>query len=93
MILYGKITYQVDGITYSSDLLAETSVIASDMIGTLIRIVLMLVTIYLIFQLLKTKPKKTKRGKSTGSKKKYSKRSKHRKSGGGNFRFTYLNNQ
>lgn len=93
MKLYGKITYQIDGITYSSDLLAETSVIASDMFGTLIRIILMLVTIYLIFQLLKSKPKKRKRGKSTNSKKKHSKKSKHRKTGSGNFRFTYLNNQ
>lgn len=68
----GKITYNVDGETYSSDLIAGSSVIASGIMSLLIRIVLILVTLYLIFMLIKT-PKRKPNYKKKRAKKKTSK--------------------
>lgn len=77
----GKITYVVDGITYSSDLIAQTSVIASGFFSILVRIVLILVTVYLIYLLLRT----PKGGNSSSKKSK--KKGKHSpKNGKGNFK-------
>ena len=85
----GKITYYVGDDTYSSDLLAETSVIASGFLPILIRIILICVTLYIIFLLLK-KPKNKNKFKTKKSKKHREKHSKS--SGSGKFRFTALNN-
>lgn len=86
----GKITYQVGDETYSSDLLAETSVIASGFLPTLLRILLIFVTLYLLYILLKPKNKNKKHG--SGSYTKATKKSKKRKKKGGHFRCMQLNN-
>ena len=48
----GKITYNYDGQTYSSDLIAETQVLSSDFLPLLFRILLIFVVLYLLFFLL-----------------------------------------
>lgn len=83
----GKISYIIDGKTYSTDLIAGNSVIASGAFSILVRIILILVTVYLLYLLLKT-PK----NKHGSSKKKRKKKSKNCKKGSGSFRFTSLNN-
>ena len=83
----GKITYHVGDDTYSSDLLAETSVIASGFWSILIRIVLIFVTLYIIRLLLK-QPKSKNRKKKKSKKKSHAKTGK----GSGNFRYTSLSN-
>lgn len=75
----GKITYNYDGQTYSSDLIAETQVLSSDFLPLLFRILLIFVVLYLLFLLLK-KPKNK-------SKKTYKKKNK-----GGNYKFTQFSN-
>ena len=75
----GKITYNYDGQTYSSDLIAETQVLSSDFLPLLFRILLIFVVLYLLFLLLK-KPKNK-------SKKPYKKKTK-----GGNYKFTQFSN-
>lgn len=75
----GKITYNYDGQTYSSDLIAETQVLSSDFLPLLFRILLIFVVLYLLFLLLK-KPKDK-------SKKTYKKKTK-----GGNYKFTQFSN-
>ena len=75
----GKITYNYDGQTYSSDLIAETQVLSSDFLPLLFRILLIFVVLYLLFLLLK----KTK----NKSKKKYKKKTK-----GVNYKFTQFSN-
>ena len=99
----GKITYRVGDDVYSSDLLAQTSVIASGFWSILIRIVLIFVTLYIIFLLLR-KPKNKTRNKSknrtmsktntrTKNKKSRGYKEKHSKSSGsGKFRFTAISN-
>ena len=86
----GKITYQVGDEIYSSDLLAETSVIASGFLPILLRILLILVTLYLLYILLKPKNKNKKHG--SGYYVKATKKSKKRKKKGGHFRCMQLNN-
>ena len=83
----GKITYHVGDDTYSSDLLAEKSVIASGFWSILIRIVLIFVTLYIIRLLLK-QPKSKNRKKKKSKKKSHAKTGK----GSGNFRYTSLSN-
>ena len=75
----GKINYNYDGQTYSSDLIAETQVLSSDFLPLLFRILLIFVVLYLLFLLLK-KPKNK-------SKKTYKKKTK-----GGNYKFTQFSN-
>ncbi len=75
----GKITYTYNDYIYTSDLIAETQVIASGFLPILFRILLIFVVLYLLFLLLKT-PK-------NNSKKTYKKRSK-----GGNYKFTQFSN-
>lgn len=75
----GKITYNYDGQTYSSDLIAETQVLSSDFLPLLFRILLIFVVLYLLFLLLK-KPKNK-------SKKTYKKKTK-----GGNYKFMQFSN-
>lgn len=81
----GKLTYTFDGQTYSSDLIAETEVVSSSFLPILFRVLLIFVTLYLLFLLLKPS-KKSKNGKGKSNKKKtYNKKSK-----GKNFRFSQL---
>lgn len=87
----GKITYQVGDETYSSALLAETSVIASGFLPIVLRILLILVTLYLLYILLK-KPKNKNKRHGSGSYFKGTKKSKKRKKKGGHFRCMQLNN-
>lgn len=75
----GKITYNYDGQTYSSDLIAETQVLSSDFLPLLFRILLIFVVLYLLFLLLKNPKNK--------SKKPYKKKTK-----GGNYKFTQFSN-
>ena len=75
----GKITYNYDGQTYSSDLIAETQVLSSDFLPLLFRILLIFVVLYWLFLLMK-KPKNK-------SKKTYKKKTK-----GGNYKFTQFSN-
>ena len=88
----GKITYQVDGTEYSSDLLAETSVIASGFLPILLRILLIFVTLYLLYLLLKPKKKKGKRKSSSKHLSKNKKTSKKKNKKGGHFRDTRFRN-
>lgn len=75
----GKITYNYDGQTYSSDLIAETQVLSSDFLPLLFRILLIFVVLYLLFLLLK-KPKNK------------SKKTHKKKTKGGNYKFTQFSN-
>ncbi len=75
----GKITYSYDGEEYSSDLIAETQVIASGFLPILLRVMLIIIVLYLLFLLLKPSKKKKK--------KTYKKKSK-----GGNYKFTQFSN-
>lgn len=74
----GKITYTYDGKEYSSDLIAETQVIASGFIPILFRVLLIIVVLYLLFLLLKPSNENKKRT--------YTKK----KSKGGNYKFTHI---
>lgn len=80
----GKITYNYDGQTYSSDLIAETQVLSSDFLPLLFRVLLIFVVLYLLFLLLKKPKNKPKQNKS---KKTYKKKTK-----GGNYKFTQFSN-
>ena len=82
--IVGKISYTFDGQTYSSDLIAETEVVSSNFLPILFRILLIFITIYLLYLLLKPS-KKDKNGK-----KKYDKKKIYNKSKGKGFRFTQL---
>ncbi len=91
----GTITYEVDGQTYSSDLIAGNNVIASGILPILLRILLILVTLYLIYLLLSSS-KKSKKGNHSQNTKSFQKKKKKssgkRSKKGGHFRFTQLNN-
>lgn len=72
----GTITYTIDGKSYSSDLIAGSSVLPSNTLSLLLRIGLIIVTLYLLFTLLKPKKNTRPRGRSYKSSKAY----KHKKS-------------
>lgn len=76
----GQITYTYNGKEYSSDLIAETQVIASDFLPILFRVLLIFVVLYLLFLLLKPSKENKKRDV------------KRKKSKGGNYKFTQFNN-
>ncbi len=84
----GKITYNIDGVTYSSDLIAQSDVLPSRFLPILLHILLILVTLYLIYLLLRLD--KNKKGNSY-KKAKAKKGGKHGKKGG-NFRYTTISN-
>ena len=77
--IVGRITYSYNGKEYSSDLIAETQVIASGFLPVLLRVMLIIIVLYLLFLLLKPSKKKKE--------KKYKKKSK-----GGNYKFTHFSN-
>lgn len=87
----GKITYSFNGETYSSDLIAEDEVLSSDMLPILLRVSLIIITLYLLYLLLKPKNNKTRQHYTKNNKKTKSKKFKHGKHGG-NYRYTSINN-
>lgn len=90
----GKITYVVDGETYTSNLIAKNNVDSSGFFPILIRIVLIIVTLYLIYVLLKP-GKNRNNGSGNGKNTKVSTKRNNTKrvhSKGGNYRFTQLEN-
>lgn len=72
----GTITYTIDGKTYSSDLIAGDNVLPSNTLSLLLRICLIIVTLYLLFTLLKPKKNTKTRGRSYKNTKAYN----HKKS-------------
>lgn len=72
----GTISYTVDGVTYSSELIAGNEVIASDFMAILFRVLLIFVTLYLLYLLVKP------------SNRRYHRKGKK----GGNYKFTQLKN-
>lgn len=101
----GKITYVVDGNSYSSELIAKNNVEASGFLPILFRVLLIIIVLALIYVLLKSgrdkndgskKGKKSKTASKEKSKNK-SKASKNNKKSGkknnkGNYRFTQVQN-
>lgn len=65
----GKITYHIGDETYSSDLIAESSVVASGFLSLLIKILLILVIGFLIFKLMKPPKRKPNYKKKKGKNK------------------------
>lgn len=57
----GTISYTIDDITYSSNLIAGNSVIASGFLSILFKILLIFVTLYLLFLLLKPNKRRTRK--------------------------------
>ncbi len=86
----GTITYTIDGKTYSSDLIAGDTVLPSNTLSLLLRISLIIVTLYLLFTLLKSKNKPRNRGRMSKNSKSY----KHRKGkkSSGKHLYTLINN-
>ncbi|MCI9247452.1 MAG: D-alanyl-D-alanine carboxypeptidase [Clostridia bacterium] len=89
-IKIGTITYTIDGKSYSSDLIAGNDVLPSNTLSLLLHIGLIIVTLYLLFTLLKPK----KNSKSRGHSSKNSKTCKHKKSrkASGKHLYTLINN-
>lgn len=81
----GKMTYVIDGVTYSSDLIAGNTVLASSFLPILLRVSLIFVTLYLLYLVIKPSGKDNNNKTYTSKKKN---RKKHRK--GGNFLFTQM---
>ena len=82
----GTITYTFDGKTYSSELIAQDDVMPSKFLPILLRILLILVTLCLIFLLLKS-------GRSNKKEHRYSKdKSSKKKKKGGRYRYTTISN-
>ena len=75
----GKISYSIDGKTYSSDLIAESDVISSNLLPILLRISLMIVTLYILYLLLSSEKKKKKRRNPNSVGSNVRKISKHRR--------------
>lgn len=63
----GKITYEIDGNTYTSDLLAGTNVVESNAFNKILTICSIILVLFLLYKLLKTdsRKKKKKRKKKT----------------------------
>lgn len=86
----GTITYTIDGKTYSSELIAGDNVLSSNTLSLLLRIGLILVTLYLLFTLLKPRKNAKLQSRSSKNSKQYS----HKKSKkvGGKHLCTLINN-
>ena len=59
----GKITYNIDGITYSSDLIASHSVEESNNSLIILQVILAIIVILILFKLFSFKKKSSKRKK------------------------------
>lgn len=77
----GTISYNIDGKTYSSNLIAETTVPASGFLPIMFRILLIFIVLYLLYVLLRSSKK------TDNKKKKHNSKSKK----GGQFKFTNIN--
>lgn len=86
----GTITYTIDGKSYSSDLIAGSSVLPSNTLSLLLRIGLIIVTLYLLFTLLKSKKNTKPRSRSSKNSKAY-KHQKNKRSSGKHL-YTLMNN-
>jgi len=86
----GTITYTIEGKSYSSDLIAGSSVLPSNTLSLLLRIGLIIVTLYLLFTLLK--PKKNTRSRNHSSKNSKSYRHKKSKKASGKHLCTLMSN-
>lgn len=64
----GKITYEVDGNTYTSNLLAGGNVVESNAFNTFLTIASIILVLFLLFKLLKSNNKKKKRRKKKKNK-------------------------
>lgn len=67
----GKISYNIDGNEYYSDLLAGSTVIESNFFNTCLTIISILIVLYLLNKLLSSNNKKKKRKKKTSKKNNY----------------------
>ena len=78
----GKVTYTIDGKTYSSDLIAENSVTPSNFEVIVFRILLIFLILYILYRLLKStsnkKPKRRKHDKIKEYNVKSNKKRKHK---------------
>ena len=61
--ILGKISYNIDGIIYEADLIAENDVIKSNFIETLLQILLAIIVLILIAEFFSHKRKKQKNNK------------------------------
>ena len=89
----GTISYEIDGITYSTDLIAGSSVEASNFETIVFRVLLIFLILYLLVIILKklNKPRSTKNSNSFHITK-HSKKSKRTKSKkGGRYKFNQIN--
>jgi len=59
----GKITYNYDGITYNTDLIANSDVEESKVLSNLVKILIIILIIYIIYNLKKSKKKYKRHGK------------------------------
>ena len=66
----GKITYNIDGITYESDLIAENDIIKSNLFEVILQIIFAIIVLILIAEFLSHKHFKQKRNNNMKSKKK-----------------------
>lgn len=90
----GTISYTVGGVTYSSELIAQDDVLPSNFLSTLLHISLIIVTLYLIYILLKSDKKKKKKHnfiKKSTRRLESQKETKSRKKGG-RYRYTTISN-
>ena len=78
----GTITYTIDGKSYSSDLIAGDDVLPSNTLSLLLHIGLIIVTLYLLFTLLKSKKNTRPRSRSYKNSKAYNKHKKSRRASG-----------
>ena len=87
----GSISYNIEGVTYSTDLIAETSVEASNFETIVFRALLIFLILYLIVIILKklNKPGRPKNSSYSSSHSKKSTRTKSSK--GGRYKFTQIN--
>ena len=87
----GKLTYTIDDETFSTDLIAENSVIASNLETIIFRILLIFLILFILVTILRklNKPRKRKRSNSYIVKSNKSKRAKSKK--GGRYKFTQIN--
>ena len=88
----GTISYTIDDTTYSSELIAKSDVLPSNVLSILLHISLIVVTLYLIYLFLKTdnKSKKGNSGKKIAKRAKPQKEAKDKK--GGRYRYTTMSN-
>ena len=69
--ILGKVTYNIDGITYSSDLIASHSVDKINNSLSIVQIVLAVIVLLILIKLFSTKKKRKSSNKKSGKKRKY----------------------